>query len=387
MDVKEFLLDDAETDQSEIVVDRKTGQARQAGADQPDGKWIVEFKHRAERSLFVFAKGVLGRDRLTQSLHRHFCGWLTRTPPYRKMGLLPRDHYKTTIASHALPMHIFIQPEEDNLYFPGRDGSEIRVLLGCETEARSMKHIRWIETQFESNAILRALWPHRCWEIPLKQSKKWNEREMLLPRKRDFADVSLQAIGVGGAITGAHFDVLIKDDLISLEAANSQTVMATAIEWHVASRALMDDPDKSLEFIIGTRWAVQDLYQYIEENDPTVEILKRSIVEDGQPIMPEVFSLETVDRLRKEFGVLFPLLYMNSAADPTLTDFSISDVRAFRIVDGEIVFDEDERDLLLTERHQGPVRKPELRPGTRLTPESYDLLFGRAEYFTRLRAT
>jgi len=45
----------------------------------------------------------------------------------------------------------------------------------------------------------------------------------------------------------------------------------------------------TLEFIIGTRWAVADLYEYILTNDPTVEWIVRSIVEDQKPIWPEAF--------------------------------------------------------------------------------------------------
>ena len=114
--------------------------------------------------------------------------------------------------------------------------------------------------------------------------------------------------------------------MISEEAANSEVVMQTAIDWHTNSRALFDDPDKSLEFIIGTRWAVHDLYSHIEETDPTVDMEVRSIVEDGRPIWPEAFTMETVARLRTEFRTMFPLLFMNSAADPMLVDFPEEDI-------------------------------------------------------------
>jgi hypothetical protein len=174
-------------------------------------------------------------------------------------------------------------------------------------------------------------------------------------------------IGVGGAITGAHPSVVIKDDLVTLEAANSPTVMQTAIEWHIASRALTNRPD-CLEFTIGTRWHAADLYAYMQENDASVEWIIRAIVEDGKPIYPEFsfgegdqkrvygFSVPKIAQLQREFGVLFPLIYMNSAADPSLVDFAASDLREYEIVGGEIVFREDESDLRLVERLQ---RRPD----------------------------
>jgi len=121
-------------------------------------------------------------------------------------------------------------------------------------------------------------------------------------------------------------------------------VMDGAIRWHVNTRAMFDDPDKSLEFVIGTRWAVHDLYSYIMQNDPTVSTLIRSIVENGKTIYPEAFTLETVARLRKEFGVMFALMFMNNTGDPDLVDFTEEDLRFFSLLDGQCIFDEDLRD-------------------------------------------
>lgn len=372
-------------DFAEIVVEKKTGRPKQAGADLPDGAFVNELRKKAERSLFVFTKGILEREYLSPKLHREICPWLTKAPPYRKLLLLPRKHAKTSIVSHGLPIHILIQPRENNLYFPNKAGADTRILLAGETEQRASNNLGVIQSAFENKRLLRALWPQVCWDNPRRESKKWNAREMVVPRSIDFPDPSVQAIGVGGAITGARFDVMIKDDLISVEAANSPTVMQTAIEWHIASRALLDS-DSSLEWIIGTRWAVNDLYSYIEENDPTVEYRKRSIVENGEPIYPERFSIErtlgkiSVLELQKEFGVLFPLLYMNSATDPSLTDFSPEDIRTFAINGNMIEFAEDERDLLLAEAMNRPAERQGDIRGLPITSETHDLIFRRNEF-------
>lgn len=207
------------------------------------------------------------------------------------------------------------------------------------------------KTTFEGNDLFRGLWPHLCWENPRKQADKWNERMLVIPRTENYPDPSIRAIGVGGAITGARHDVHIKDDLVTEEAANSEVVMEGAIRWHVNSRALFDDPDKSVEFVIGTRWAVHDLYSYIMQNDPTVSYVIRSIIEDGCTIYPEAFTLETVARLRKEFGIMFPLLYMNNVGDPDLIDFPEDDLRFFALQDDVCYYDEDNRDSTMALAH------------------------------------
>jgi len=370
----------------------------QAGAPEyPDGSFIKTLRLAAERDLYFFGKSIMGR-KLAPSLHLPVCKFLQNRVPYRKGLLLPREHFKTSVVSHCLPVHIIIQSPDTNIYFPNMEGSECRILLACETVGRSQKHVRVIETAFESNKLIRTLWPHRCWDNPRRDSKKWSENEMIVPRKVEYPEPTVMAIGVGGAITGARPNVILKDDLISLEARSSPTVMETAIEWHVASRALLESYEEStglqsLEWIIGTRWAVYDLYQYIIDNDPTVEWMIRSIVEpdnDGNmvPILPEYNSLEKVEELRTQFGSLFPLIYMNQAFDPALVDFDMSKVRMFQIDDNQnIIFAFDDRDMKIQESlnsvEDAELGSSGMPRGAKLTSHMLDayLSKGRSEFF------
>jgi len=372
----------------EFHVDNRTGTITCINGTQADADHLTALRAELEQSLFAFSRIVLGRDLLTQNLHRPLCNWLTTFPhtpgtvtaKYRKLLLLPRNHFKSTIVSQSLPVHILIQSKESNIYLPGREGPSSRILLACEAQSIASKRLVWIETQFESNSMLRQLWPHRLWDNPRKESKKWNEKEMLTKGGGDKVDFSIEAVGVGGAVTGAHFDVIIDDDLVTLEAANSPAVMETAKEWHTASRALVDDFDKFLEFILGTRWAVQDLYDDIQKDD-SVAVIVRAIVEDGVPILPERIDMETVARLKREFGVLFPLLFMNSAADPELTDFDITLLRHFHIEGDNIVFDDDDRDGIISDSLNAPPPiQPDVPRGARLNRETYDIIKARTEY-------
>ena len=372
----------------EFRVDKTTGTISCINSTQADADHLTALRAELEQSLFAFSRIVLGRDLLTQNLHRPLCDWLTTFPhtpgaasaKYRKLCLYPRDHYKTTIVSQSLPIHILIQPPEHNIYLPGKPGPDSRVLLACESQGIASKRLVWIETQFESNSMLRQLWPHRLWDNPRKESKKWNEKEMLTKGGGKQVDYSIEAVGVGGAVTGAHFDILIKDDLATLEAANSPAVMDTVKQWHRASRALTHDPDKFLEFTIGTRWAVQDIYDDIQQ-DPTVDVVVRSIVEDGEIILPELFSFDTVAELKRFHGTMFPLMYMNSAADPELVDFDISLLRHFHIEGDNIIFDEDDRDGIISSTLNAPPPVPDDVPrGARLNRETYDIMKARAEH-------
>jgi len=373
-DARAFVdgLDDADIKPVELVVERATGRVRQAGASQTEGAWVRAFRAKCEASLYLFTKVILKRDYLTAGLHLPVCRWLQSFPPYRKLLLMPRWHGKSSIVAHGLPLHVIIQPKERNRYVANIAGTDCRILLACETDPRVQDHVRVIEAALEGNELFRALWPHCTWAEPRRESKKWNSTELIVPRSTEWPDPTLRGVGVGGAITGAHPNVLIKDDLISFEAMNSPAVMHTAIQWHIASRALLEQGDvgaeSSVEFIIGTRWAVHDLYQYIIDTEckgdavdeetgkpmrPT-DVVARAIVENGVPIWPERVTLSKVAAYRGEFGVLFPLLFMNSAADPELVDFDREQVREFEIVAGHLLhWQDDERDIALAELASG----------------------------------
>jgi hypothetical protein len=378
--------------QREVIVDSKTGLPRQAGSTLPEGEFIRRLKIRAEGDLYVFSKAIVGRDYLTKDLHVPVCNFLQQVPPFRKMLLLPRRHAKTSIVAHCLPAHIVIQPAHRNIYFPKLKfaGTENRILLCGETEGMASKNLRVVQSIFEGNEIFRALWPHCCWEKSRRQSKKWNNLEMIVPRGTEWPDPTVRAIGVGGAITGARPTVLIKDDLVSIEAANSEVVMQTAIDWHIASRALMEEYEKNtgmeaLEFVIGTRWAVWDLYQYILDNDPTVETVIRAIIENELPIWPEHFDFDRIDQLKKEFGSLFWLLYMNSAANPELTDFDVDKIRSYELKGDQLIFDSNEDDVLLEKKwEKQPLEQGvKLERGTEWNKHTWDALIGkgRGDYF------
>lgn len=375
----------------ELVADEKRAEVRQAGADRA-GKWVEQFRKTAEQDLYVFAKGVMGRDYLTKGFHLDVTRFLQRSPPYRKMLLLPRNHTKTSIVSHCLPPHVLIQPADGNIYFPGLEGSECRILLAGEKEDRAKDNLRVVSAAFAGNTLLRLLWPDRVWENPRRDAKKWNDSEIIIPRQQEWPDASVHAIGVGGAITGARPNVIIKDDIISVEAANSDAVMQAAVDWHIVSRALLEEYEvesglQSLEFIVGTHWATFDLYTYIKENDPTVEVLEKRIFwadDNGERhiLWPERYTWDDIEQLKREYGRMFWLLFMNDPFDPSITDFDLEKVRKYEIKDGKIHFKEDFRDAAMKKVAESIDAPAQVAEGLPLNSQTYDSLFptGRREY-------
>lgn len=359
-DLRKLLGDDSWKHRAELVVERKSGKVRQAGAAQAQGQFVQLFKTTCERSLYAFLDGVMNFYFLNPTLHGDVCNWLTTFPPRRKLLLMPRNHGKTTIM-RGLPLHAMIQPAMTNIYYPGMPGAYLRLVLAGETEEMAVRNMRVIKSHLESNLLLRALWPHIAWDNPRRQSKKWSDDAIIIPRDTEFAEPTIRAIGVGGAVTGMHPIMLIKDDLTTQKAANEPPTMAKAIEWHQDSRALFANPETDLEFITATYWAAFDLPNYVQTNDPTVEVNTdwRKVVVDGKALWPGgPYDYEgAIVQLQKEHGVKFSLLYMNEVAGTDLTDFLLSDLRHYDLKNGVISFRETEQDIGLADAVNAPSQK------------------------------
>lgn len=365
---------------TEVIIERN-GKVRQAGTlHGPDNDkaatTLGAFKRLCNQSLYHFAKSVMGGNYFTPELHLGECNWLQRVPARRKLWLMPRNTYKST-TMRALAAHIIVQPKEANIYFPGcqdkmcrharletgidctdpthqLDGCDVRVLLGRETAPHAKAGISWLEGQWITNELLRALWPERVWPKGGEPKGGWNQEQMTIPRTQERVEPTVFGIGVGGAATGWHFNAHLFDDLATENAANSPAVMASTIQSFRNWRSLMDDQQYSLEWSAGTIWAVGDLWSTIMSDwdgqghgDPTVECRVRSIVEDGRIILPEAFTWDNVLQLQAADPVQFALMYMNSLADPSIADFNMAEVREFWWEGAEVCFASDERDALL----------------------------------------
>lgn len=299
---------------------------------------LAKLRIKCERSLYWFAKIVFGYDKLTDTLHKPVCEWLTSIPPRRKCLLMPRDHYKTSIAQ-ALVAHIIIQPQGNNIYWPGEDGSNLRILYAAETDETAKKRIGLIQRHFESNELLRAMWPEKVWHDS-RDARDWSITKFTLPRSKDYPESTVEISGVGTAVTGRHYNVKIEDDLIGQRARDEiTTTMPATIEWYKASEALMDPPMNYLEFIFGTRWAHYDLYSWMQENDSSVQYMIRKVIEDGKPLFPELMNMEYIESLRQRKGELFYLNYMNEVTHGTLNAFDMTRLRFYDIENDVINFD------------------------------------------------
>lgn len=303
---------------------------------------------RARNDLWVFATGVLGYTDLSPSAHGPLCRFLDRHPSRFKMVQMPRGHLKTSIGTIARVTQMVTR------------NPNARILLANETSTNAERFLSAIKQHVESNRRFRTLFSKI---IPKELRKGWSNESLTFVRDWLGPEPTIDTIGMTGAMTSRHFTHITIDDPISEEAAKSEAVMTDVITRIDKIISMMVNPEVDTFDLIGTRWAFHDVYSHFEKlyGDGLARFI-RGALEDGKPIWPERFSMETLAQARTNMGdYAFSCLYLNNPRNESVQDFNIRDLRWFRwgsgsqrVVlyepDGSIraVWDQKQLDITLT---------------------------------------
>jgi predicted phage terminase large subunit-like protein len=324
-------------------------------------------RENGRRSLYFFATAILKWDKIEAVPHRSVCDFMQKVPKQRKVILIPRDTYKSTVGSKSLPLWILIQKD-----FCGLPGPEHRILLSSFASQNAAKQIKSIRQQVERNETFRWLY-HDI--IPDISRTTWSDTNLLFPREGMYGEDTIEAAGVDTHIVSRHYTVQIKDDLEDLAAMMSPAVRNRVKEYYRSAEALFVDEQNAFDLLIGTRWGVDDLYSDIiaKESDTyeffvrpllwTREDLERDLRESEESqrpaiwnmdpdihapdpdkkyfFFPRLFPEESCSRLRKKQGqFMFSMLYQNNPKDPALAEFRDTDIGWFRLnQDGDLVIE------------------------------------------------
>lgn len=328
----------------------------------------------SRKSLFFFTTAVLGWNKLQQDPHLSLCDFIQNVePPHgrRKVVLIPRDCYKSTIGSKSLPLWILIQ--ESFLGIPGR---EHRILLVSHSSVNAQKQIKSLRQQIERNTVLQWLFPE---VIPDLSKTTWTDTNLLFPRQGVFGEDTIECAGIDTHLVSRHYTIQIKDDMEDEAAMMSPTVRQRVISWYKAAEALFVDEREAFDLLIGTRWGIDDLYSEIIKNESdTYEFMVRPLhhtredldedvrlaKEGGHPrvypdmdpevfapdpaktyyFFPGLFPEESCRRVRaKQGSFMYSMLYLNNPKDPALAEFRERDFRYFIFdEEGNLVIEEED---------------------------------------------
>ena len=288
--------------------------------EKVDDKTISELRMKSKQSLFFFARAVLGFANLDKYIHRPICKALEDyNHNTRMMVILPRTWFKSTICSIAYPIWRAI------------NNPNVRILIAQNTMTNAKKKISSIKSIFESNELLQVLFP----EILPKGNNPWSSECLTVNRRLSCPEGTFEPAGTGTAVTSRHFDLVVEDDTVAPDfdaltgdiQQPTQMEIEKAIGWHKLCHPLLLHPIQSQILIVGTRWAPEDLLDWVMKHSASYKIISRSALEFpgrmGEPATREQGGLPIWERFNDSVLVelesslgpfLFSTLYLNSAS-------------------------------------------------------------------------
>lgn len=306
-------------------------------------------------SLFYFAKIVLRKHRFTSHIHKEICDSL-ECDKLKEVLEIPRDHFKSTICSEAFPMwralpftlkhEAYMRAlgygDEFIRWMKYAHNQDARNLLVSANITNAAKLGRRIDFHYFNNGLFRGLYP----EILPSKSDAWSSFSMTHTRTKTSTSAqgegTFDFLGVGAALQSRHYDLIIEDDLVGMDALDSELVMQNIIDYHKllvgAFDSVVGRPDlDGDEIVVGNRWQYEDLNAYIRKFEKAFNITTHSAVGGccpqhiyGRPIFPEEFSLSRLRDIEQRLGKYFySCQYLNSPAPPGEEKFKESNLRWF----------------------------------------------------------
>lgn len=280
------------------------------GTTRPSEATRTEYRRKAKASTY-FMGTLLGFHDLTVGCHGAMASWI-QSPGNRKLGLAPRDHLKTSVWTIADSLReVVCNPN-------------IRILIENETAPNVQNFLARIKSVFERNAVFRWCFPEL---IPNFSKARWTQNAIEVPRSEDYPEATIEVMGVGGASTSRHYNLIKEDDLVGREAGESQAVMQKAIDQHKLAESLLNDPHDRIQSY-GTRWAPFDLVDWMLKHERNLDCFILEVLHPpdhpkaGRPIWPERFSAAHIEDLRVKLGPkMFNLQYRNRALAEGVTEF------------------------------------------------------------------
>lgn len=199
------------------------------------------------------------------------------------LDIWAREHYKSTLITFAgIIQEICLDPE-------------VTIGLFSHTKATAEKFVLQIKQELENNEILKWAFPEVFYPNPESQAPRWSVKNgLVVQRQGNPKEGTLEAWGlVDGMPTGAHFKLMVYDDVVTDKSVNTpEQIMKTTEAWSLSSSLSTEGGRK---WYIGTRYHFADTYSTIEERKaaiPRVHPATRDGTKDGQPVLWSAFEWE-----------------------------------------------------------------------------------------------
>lgn len=197
--------------------------------------WRRWMRDQCRRNLFFLVYEVLGYRDLDPTFHVEQCRRLNHWPKKEDGSFFmymfdfwPRGGYKTTIATIARCIQTHIRnPEETCLIVHGKQDTAEEIAVA-------------IRDHWESNALLRWLFPDICWARS-SEAPRWEKSAFTLRRRRSNKNPSVGVTSYESSKVGGHYTKIFPDDLVTDSNTGSTDVMKDVYEFFKTLKFLRDE--------------------------------------------------------------------------------------------------------------------------------------------------
>lgn len=235
----------------------------------PDVISIEDVKEACKKSLHFLCTQLLGFQDW-DTVHDDIEKFLNRKSR-KKMILIPRGHLKTSVVTKGFTIQQILR------------NPNVRVLIANQVWDKAREMLYEIKQMLADKSDLPKIFGPFV-------SDRWREDDIVIKqRTKALAAPTVGTSGVEAELTSSHYDVIILDDLQGLQNYQTPEQREKVKRYY---RSMMDllEPG-GLLIVIGTRWHLDDVYQYVMDNEAEYfDIVVRKVIEDGKIIFPKKFN-------------------------------------------------------------------------------------------------
>jgi hypothetical protein len=162
----------------------------------------------------------------------------------RSITHVPVEHAKSTWISLVMPLWFLINDKNLN------------IVIISATARQAENFLKVIKLHIEQNQLFKEDFPY----IKRDMNQKWTNTEIFIQRDIGMMskDASILAIGTGGQFLGARVDVLIGDDICSLDNSSTEHMREKLLSWfnEIADSRVVKD---GRTILLGTLQNLKDL--------------------------------------------------------------------------------------------------------------------------------
>jgi hypothetical protein len=217
------------------------------GAISSEREKIRQLRRKCQTDLKFLVTKIMGMPRWSDSLHNALVETVN-SPGDRKLILLPRGHQKSTIITVAwVIQQLLIDPN-------------VRIQIISATWKLSKDLLHQIKGILQQSA-LKEIFGEFC----TSQTRWTTEFIDIGQRTLLTKDPTISTGGIDTGKTGSHCDLLVFDDPVSPENTTTADQINKVSESFRDCLPLLDPGGRII--VIGTRYAMNDLYGQILENE------------------------------------------------------------------------------------------------------------------------